>query len=43
MHPAQRVSGLVVIEIRDRANRLPAHAAVARLAGDAQRPVRAAR
>jgi len=43
MHPAQRIGSLVVIEIRDGANWLPAHAGMARLACDVERSVRAAR
>lgn len=43
VHAAQRIAGCVVVELRDRADRLPARLCVAILAGNCQRPVRTAR
>jgi len=40
---AQRVLGLIMVELGDRANRLPAHRGMAVLAGDVQIAVRAPR
>ena len=43
VHSAQRISGRIVIELGDSANRLPADRSVAVLAGDAEIAVRTAR
>ena len=43
VHPAQRVGSLVVVEIRNGADRLPVDAGVARLAGQVERAVGATR
>lgn len=43
MHAAQRIVRLIVIELRDRPNRAPAHRCVAVFARNRQRPMRAPR
>ena len=39
MHPAQWISSLIVIKLRDAANRLPTSGSVAIFAGNVDRPV----